>query len=127
MTDTQTASTTRARAFDGTVHVRFLDTMLASTDKAAVIIDDRAGPLYLIPFSDIYFEFLERTGEVLTHPSRGVLGIWRVTAAGRAEDGVMWTLDEPPAEFAAFSQHAIFDPSKLAVEDVARDPDAPGP
>lgn len=109
------------RSFEGSVHVRFLDTMLASTNDAAVLEDGDQGPLYLIPFDDVYFDYLARTDAMVDHPSRGRLGVWRVSAGGRAEDAVMWTLDEPSAGLSEFGRCAIFDPTKVTVEVVPND------
>jgi uncharacterized protein (DUF427 family) len=109
------------RTFDGSVHVRFLDTMLASTNRAAVMEDAERGALYLIPFDDVYFDYLARTDAMVDHPACGRMGVWRVSAAGRAEDAVMWTLDEPAPDLARFGRCAIFDGTKVAIEVVPAD------
>lgn len=121
MTPTPTGISATARPFDGSVHVRFLDTMLASTGDAAMIEDADRGPLYLIPFDDVYFTYLTRTAASVDHPDRGRLGVWRVSAGDRAEEAVMWTLDEPPPELARFGRFVIFDGTKVTIEVVPAD------
>lgn len=101
--------------FRGAVNVRFLDTILASSDATLRIDDEREGR-FLIPFADIYFDYLERTGTSVRDKVCGVLGGWRVSAGGRAADDVLWTLDEPTDAYRAFQQYGIFDSRLLSVE-----------
>jgi hypothetical protein len=108
------------RTFDGSVHVRFLDTMLASTNGAAVMEDAERGPLYLIPFDDVYFDYLSRTDAMVDHPpvAGWVCGAFPPPAGRGCGDVDPRRARSRPR---ALGRCAIFDGTKVAIEVVPAD------
>lgn len=106
--------------FAGTVTVRFLDTVLASTDRALSLRQADGRDLLFIPFDDIYFEFLARSGTRETCPVKGEASLWDIRAAGRAEPDAMRSYGDNEAS-APLRRHGMFDPEKVIVEKAASD------
>lgn len=105
-------------AFPDPVTVRFLDVVVASTDRALELREAGHDPVLYIPFDDIYFVHLEKT-ETQTHcPFKGDASYWRITGQGEAANDAMWAYEEPKAEVAQIAGHGAFDPRKVTFEGV---------
>lgn len=112
--------------YAGTINVRFVDAILASTREALVFDSgddcENAEPIFFIPFKDIYFEFLTPSER-----KDSAVDLFDVRAAGRAEEAVMWTFSGSEDTVPAVWRHGSFDPRKVAVEEVPDDQrDMPG-
>jgi len=102
--------------FDGTVTATFSDAVIASSDRALILRESGHEPVFYIPFEDIYFDFLEKTGTTNRCPLKGQRSYWRASAVGSAADDVMWAYQTPKPEAAASAGHGAFDLSKVRIE-----------
>jgi uncharacterized protein (DUF427 family) len=109
--------------FAGTVTVRFSDAVIASTDRAKVLIEPGLDSVYYIPFDDIYFEFLSKTNTTSRCPVKGMTSYWRVSAAGEGAKDVMWAYETPNPVAAQLARHGAFDERFVRIE-VNPTPDA---
>ncbi|MBN8939510.1 MAG: DUF427 domain-containing protein [Rhizobiales bacterium] len=103
------------RPYEGTINVRFLDAILASTRDALVVDGDaeNGDPIFFIPFSDIYFEFLTPSAR-----KDSDVDLFDVTAAGRAEEAVMWSFSGSEDTVPEVWRHGAFDPRRVTIEEV---------
>jgi uncharacterized protein (DUF427 family) len=108
--------------FDGTVTVMFSDAIIAATTRAKVLKEQGHEPVFYVPFDDIYFNFLTRTGTTTRCPLKGTASYWRVSAAGEARDDFMWAYETPVPDAAAIARHGAFDPKAAHIEAVPADP-----
>ena len=69
-----------------------------------------------IPFEDIYFEHLRKTGTSTHCPFKGDATYWGVSAQGEAEDDVMWAYEAPYDEVIAIAAHGAFYPDKVTID-----------
>lgn len=102
--------------FDGIVNVRFIDAMLASTDRALVLREKGHDPVYYIPFDDIYFEMMHESGTRTHCPWKGEARYWSTGAAGEAAADVMWAYEEPHGAARAIAGHGAFYPGKVTID-----------
>jgi uncharacterized protein (DUF427 family) len=102
--------------FSGTVNVLFSDAVIASTDNAKVLKEPGHAPVLYVPFEDIYFDFLKKTGSISKCPIKGTASYWRVSAVGEAADDFMWAYETPNPEAAEIARHGAFDESKAVIE-----------
>ncbi|QPC87049.1 DUF427 domain-containing protein [Mesorhizobium sp. NBSH29] len=103
-------------AFDGVVTVSFAGAIIASSASALVLQEEDYLPVFYIPFSDIYFEFLTPT-ETSTHcPYKGDASYWNATASGEAARNVMWSYEDPYDEMSGISGHGAFYPELVQIE-----------
>jgi len=103
------------RPFRGTVTVRFLDVVMASTDAAKIVNHDGVEDQVFIPFDDIYFEFLTRSQSQETCKVKGPATIWSIQAQGRSESDAMRSYGENEAS-RPLARHGLFDSRKVTVE-----------
>ncbi|TKT69719.1 DUF427 domain-containing protein [Aquamicrobium sp. LC103] len=104
--------------FHGTVNVTFSDATIASTDRAKLVRESGNEPVFYIPFDDIYFDFLEKTGTSTVSPSKGTASYWRVSAVGEAAEDFMWAYETPEPGATAIAGHGAFDPRHARIEAV---------
>jgi uncharacterized protein (DUF427 family) len=102
--------------FDGVVTVLFSDAMLASTEKAIVLREADYPPVFYIPFKDIYFELMERSGTSTYCPYKGDASYWNASAVGEAVNDVMWAYEQPYDEMIGIKDHGAFYPNKVRIE-----------
>jgi uncharacterized protein (DUF427 family) len=102
--------------FRGIVKVTFSDAVIASTQKALVVIEPGAEPVFYIPFKDIYFEFLQRSEAAPRDTAKGPESWWRASAVGEAADDVMWTYEDPAQGFERLLAHGAFSADKVLIE-----------
>jgi uncharacterized protein (DUF427 family) len=106
--------------YAGTVTIRFLDTVLASTDRALALRRQEGSDILFIPFDDIYFEFLARSDSREHCPVKGEASLWDIRAAGRAEHDAMRAYGANEVS-APLRRYGTFDPEKVTVEQAASD------
>lgn len=104
--------------FSGPVTVRFLDTVIASTTRALELREAGHDPVLYIPFEDIYFVHLEKTGTRTHCPFKGDASYWSITGQGQAASDAMWAYEEPKAEVSRIAGHGAFDAGKVTFEGV---------
>jgi uncharacterized protein (DUF427 family) len=104
--------------YRGTVNVRFVDAVVASTREALVLTENGKDAVYYIPFRDIYFDFLRESATEREYPDMGRARYWNVWAVGESRDDVMWAFDQPVPELSMIRQHGAFDSAKVRVEPV---------
>ena len=102
--------------YRGTVIVRFSDAIIASSDEALAVTEQGSPTAYYIPFRDIYFDFMARSGEEGDVDGRGAVAYWDVSAVGEGAREAMWSYDEPPAGLQRLAQHGAFAPDKVNIE-----------
>jgi uncharacterized protein (DUF427 family) len=104
------------KPYRGIVKVSFSDAIIASTDKALVVTETGADPVFYIPFKDIYFDFLRRSDKAPRDTGKGTQSWWGASAVGEAADNVMWTYEEPAPGFEVLLAHGAFSPDKVLIE-----------
>ena len=102
--------------FDGVVTVTFSDAIIASSKEALVLREGDYPPVLYVPFKDVYFDFLQRTDTGSHCPYKGDASYWKVSAAGQAEDDVMWAYERPYDEMARIKDHGAFYPDKVTID-----------
>lgn len=104
------------KPFGGAVTVVFSDAILASTDKALVLREADYPPVFYVPFEDVHFEFLKRSGTSTHCPYKGDASYWNATVAGGAVNDVMWAYERPYDEMMQIKDHGAFYPDKVRIE-----------
>lgn len=100
----------------GTVTVSFGGAVVASSQQAKVLREGSYPPVIYIPFEDIYFEHLEKTGTVTHCPFKGDASYWRVRASNEAEQDAMWAYEAPYDEMLAIKDHGAFYPDRVTID-----------
>lgn len=98
--------------FDGSVTVTHSGNVLASTREALVLREANYPPVFYIPFKDVKFESLARSGTASVCPFKGDASYWD---AGGVSD-VMWAYEHPYDEVIAIKDHGAFYPNKVRIE-----------
>jgi uncharacterized protein (DUF427 family) len=106
--------------FDGVVTVSFSSAVIAASQNAKVLKEANHPDVFYIPFEDIYFDFLRRSGTTSHCPFKGDASYWNVTAVGESERDVMWAYEHPYQEMLAIRDHGAFYPDKVRIEAVER-------
>ena len=102
--------------FDGVVTVVFSDAILASTDDALVLREADYPPVFYIPFKDVYFELLKRSGTSTHCVYKGNASYWNASAAGEAVNDVMWAYEDPFDEVLQIKDHGAFYRDNVRIE-----------
>lgn len=114
-----TADQVSIKPYRGIVKVSFSDAIIASTDKALVLSEPGADPVFYVPFKDIYFEFLRRSDVPPRDTARGTESWWDASAVGESAGSAMWTYEEPASGYEALLAHGAFSPDKVLIEATA--------
>lgn len=102
--------------YHGTVTVRAVETVIASSTKAKVLTEAPYPPVFYIPFEDIDFDQLRKT-EFSTHcPYKGDASYWSVLPAANAGKDAMWAYERPFDEMVEIRDHGAFYPNKVTIE-----------
>lgn len=102
--------------YRGTVTVRAGGNTIASSSRALTLSEPPYPPVLYIPFADIDFSKLEKSGHSTHCPYKGEASYWNVALAGAAGQNAMWGYEAPYDEMAAIKDHAAFYPDKVSVE-----------
>ncbi|KXF79141.1 hypothetical protein ATN84_05260 [Paramesorhizobium deserti] len=116
MTDPQTTDRMTIRAHQGPVTVRFLDVVVASTERARELYEPGHDPVLYIPFEDVYFVYMQKTDKRTECPRKGIASYWRIVGQGQAAENAVWTYDDPNPAVASLKGHAAFDPKQVSFE-----------
>ena len=108
------------RPFRGTVTVRFMDAVLASSHDALMVGHEGADEQVFIPFNDIYFELLAQSDSHEACPVKGEASLWTIQAMGRAETDAMRSYGANDLS-ARLRNYGTFDPSKVSIEQTRED------
>lgn len=104
------------RPYPNAVTVRFRDVVVASTSNALEVVQPGHDPVLYIPYDDIYFVHLEKTGTRTECPWKGTASYWRVIGQGEASDDAMWAYEDPFPDAAAIQGYGAFDSRKVTFE-----------
>jgi uncharacterized protein (DUF427 family) len=102
--------------FPGVVNIRFRDTMIASTDRAKLLREKDHKPILYIPFEDIYFVHLEKTGTRTHCPFKGDASYWSVKGQDQTAKDVMWAYEHPYDEMDEIRDHGAFYADKVVID-----------
>ncbi len=100
----------------GTVTVSAGGVAIARSDAAVILTEAPYPPVLYIPFADIDFSKLARTGHSTHCPYKGDASYWSVTPAGAAGENAMWAYQSPYDEMAAIRDHGAFYPDRVTIE-----------
>ncbi len=100
----------------GTVTVSAGGVTIARSDAAVTLTESPYPPVLYIPFSDIDFSKLAKTGLSTHCPYKGDASYWSVTPAGAAGENAMWAYQSPYDEMAAIRDHGAFYPDRVTLE-----------
>jgi uncharacterized protein (DUF427 family) len=117
---TNTPSPLDIRPYAGTVTVRYMDAVLASTHGALVVNHAGVRDQLFIPFDDIYFDLLVPSPTRETCAVKGEASLWTIQAVGRAEPDAMRVYGANEAS-ARLRDYGAFDPDKVMIETTAAD------
>ena len=101
--------------FGGVVNVKFGDVMIASSDHAKLLRENGHDPVLYLPFEDIYFVHLEKTGTTTHCPFKGDASYWSVTGQDEAAKDVMWAYQHPYDEMLEIKDHGAFYPDRVEI------------
>ena len=99
----------------GTVTVTADGLLLASTTAALSLVEDGYPPVLYIPFTDIDFRHLSRTGTQTHCPFKGDATYWQIGLPGDAGTDVMWSYETPFDEMEAIKGHGAFIADRVQV------------
>ncbi|WP_367715471.1 DUF427 domain-containing protein [Nitratireductor sp. GISD-1A_MAKvit] len=91
-----------------TVRVIVDGTELACTQQAKRMRESGCPEVVYIPFADINFALLERTGTRTHCPYKGDASYWRRTGAGEPGSDIMWAYENPFDEVIEIRDHGAF-------------------
>ena len=99
---------------DGKVTVRANGTVLATSKAALLLYEGNYPPVIYIPFSDIDFSKLEKTGSSTYCPFKGDASYWNIRET--AQSDAMWAYEHPFDEMLQITNHGAFYPNKVEIE-----------
>ncbi|RWM09239.1 DUF427 domain-containing protein [Mesorhizobium sp.] len=102
--------------YRGSVAVRAGDTVIARSTRARLLSEPPYPAVFYIPFDDIDFSKLARTGHSTHCPYKGEASYWSVLPAGEGAKDAMWAYEHPFDEMAEIRDHGAFYTSKVTVE-----------
>jgi uncharacterized protein (DUF427 family) len=102
--------------YDGTVTVRFGDTVIASSKQALELREASYPSVLYLPLEDIYLEHFQKSATITQCPFKGVASYWNVSAQGEAAEDVLWVYEEPYDEVSAIAGHGAFYPDKVSID-----------
>ncbi|CDX11142.1 conserved hypothetical protein [Mesorhizobium sp. ORS 3324] len=102
--------------YRGAVTVSAGDTVIARSTRARLLSEPPYPAVFYIPFADIDFGKLARTGHSTHCPYKGDARYWSVLPAGETGKDAMWAYEQPFDEMAEIRDHGAFYTSKVTVE-----------
>lgn len=99
----------------GPVTVTAGGVVLAATRSALRLSEDGHAPVLYIPFADIDFRHLSRTGTQTHCPYKGDASYWQVGLPGDGGEDVMWAYETPFDEMAGIKDHGAFYPDRVRI------------
>ena len=102
--------------YRGTVTVRAGETVIASSTRAKLLSEPPYPAVFYIPFADIDFGQLAKTGHSTHCPYKGDASYWSVLPAEETGKDAMWAYEQPFDEMTEILDHAAFYSSKVTVE-----------
>ncbi|RUW18724.1 DUF427 domain-containing protein [Mesorhizobium sp. M4B.F.Ca.ET.215.01.1.1] len=103
-------------SFSGTVTVRAGETVIASSTRAKLLSEPPYPAVFYIPFDDIDFSQLAKTGHSTHCPYKGDASYWSALPAGETGKDAMWAYERPFDEMTEIRNHGAFYPSKVTIE-----------
>lgn len=101
--------------YDGTVTVSTGDVPVARSARAMVLTETPYPPVFYIPFADIDFHRLSKTGHTTHCPYKGDASYWSVTPAGDTGRNAMWAYEAPFDETIAIKDHGAFYSDRVTI------------
>ena len=102
--------------FGGVVNVTFRDVTIASTGRAKLLREANYKPVLYIPFEDIHFVHLEKTGTTTLCPFKGDASYWSVKGRDEAAKDAMWAYQHPYDEMLEIKDHGAFYPDRVVID-----------
>ncbi len=99
----------------GVVTVTAGGAVIARSNAARVLTEASYPPVIYIPFADIDFSTLERTGHATHCPYKGDASYWSVVPAGEGGVNGMWAYETPFDEMAEIASHGAFYPDRVTI------------
>jgi uncharacterized protein (DUF427 family) len=99
----------------GTVVVYAGETEIARSTRAKALDEPPYPTRIYIPFEDIRFELLQKTGHTTHCPYKGDASYWSVPATGETGTNAMWGYEHPYDEMAAIAKHGAFYAEKVRI------------
>ncbi|RUW72093.1 MULTISPECIES: DUF427 domain-containing protein [unclassified Mesorhizobium] len=103
-------------SFSGTVTVRAGETVIASSTRAKLLSEPPYPAVFYIPFDDIDFSQLAKTGQSTHCPYKGDASYWSALPASDTGKDAMWAYERPFDEMTEIRNHGAFYPSKVTIE-----------
>lgn len=103
-------------SFRGTVTVRAGETVIASSTRAKLLSEPPYPAVFYIPFDDIDFSQLAKTGHSTHCPYKGDASYWSALPGSETGKDAMWAYERPFDEMTEIRNHGAFYPSKVTIE-----------
>ncbi|TGT61418.1 DUF427 domain-containing protein [Mesorhizobium sp. M00.F.Ca.ET.170.01.1.1] len=100
----------------GSVTVLAGGRVIARSTRARLLSEPPYAPVYYIPFDDIDFSNLAKTGHSTHCPYKGDASYWSIVPAGENGTNAMWAYEQPFDEVLDIRNHGAFYASKVTVE-----------
>jgi uncharacterized protein (DUF427 family) len=101
------------------VQVRFESELIADSERTLLVKETRHEAVVYFPREDVRFDLLERTEHESFCPFKGVASYWTLRAAGRAEDNVVWSYEDPFDEVTGLKDYVSFYTDRVEMRDGA--------
>lgn len=101
--------------FAGIVTVMAGGETIARSSRAVLLTEPPYPGAYYLPFADIDFAKLEKTGHASHCPYKGDASYWSVAPAGEKGRNAMWAYERPFDESATIKDHGAFYPDRVTV------------
>lgn len=99
----------------GVVTVSAGGVTIARSSAAKLLTEAPYPGAYYIPFADIDFSVLEKTGHTTHCPYKGDASYWSIGAAGERGVNAMWAYETPFDEMLAIRNHGAFYPDRVTI------------
>jgi uncharacterized protein (DUF427 family) len=100
----------------GVVTVKAGGVEIAQSSHAKVLTETPYPSVIYIPFADIDFEKLSKTGHSTHCPYKGDASYWSVEPIGETGRNAMWAYEAPYDETVAIKDHGAFYANKVQIE-----------
>jgi len=101
------------------VQVRLGGEVIADSERTLLVKESNHGAVVYFPREDVRFDLLEPTDHESFCPFKGVASYWTLRAAGRSEDNVVWSYQDPFDEVTGLKDYVSFYTDRVELRDDA--------
>ena len=98
------------------IRVRIGGELLADSSRALVVRETKHDPVVYLPREDVRLDLFERTQHSTFCPFKGEASYWTLRLAGRVEENVVWSYEDPFPQVAGLKDYLAFYPDRVEWE-----------